>query len=120
MKLPVHVLTKLINETVFAVSQHESRPILTGVHFILSDNSLLAVATDSHRLSQRVIPVEQAADHFDIVIPGKSLIELSRSLTNEEEIVEISIMVQNRNDVFLFPFARRKLSRYQSFDSFKF
>ncbi|MGM9902824.1 DNA polymerase III, beta subunit [Enterococcus sp. 10A9_DIV0425] len=92
MKLPVHVLTKLINETVFAVSQHESRPILTGVHFILKDNSLLAVATDSHRLSQRVIPVEQSADQFDIVIPGKSLTELSRSLTNEEEIVEISIM----------------------------
>ena len=92
MKLPVHVLTKLINETVFAVSQHESRPILTGVHFILEGNSLLAVATDSHRLSQRVIPVEQAVDHFDIVIPGKSLTELSRSLTNEEEIVEISIM----------------------------
>lgn len=92
MKLPVHVLNKLINETVFAVSQHESRPILTGVHLILSDESLLAVATDSHRLSQRVIPVNQTADHFDIVIPGKSLTELSRSLTNEEEIVEISIM----------------------------
>lgn len=92
MKLPVHVLTKLINETVFAVSQHESRPILTGVHFILKDNSLLAVATDSHRLSQRVIPIEQSADQFDIVIPGKSLTELSRSLTNEEDIVEISIM----------------------------
>ncbi|KAA4869291.1 DNA polymerase III subunit beta, partial [Bacteroides fragilis] len=92
MKLPVHVLTKLINETVFAVSQHESRPILTGVHFVLKNNSLLAVATDSHRLSQRVIPVEQAVDQFDIVIPGKSLTELSRSLTNEEEIVEISIM----------------------------
>lgn len=92
MKLPVHVLNKLINETVFAVSQHESRPILTGVHLILSDESLLAVATDSHRLSQRVIPVDQTADHFDIVIPGKSLTELSRSLTNEEEIVEISIM----------------------------
>lgn len=45
--------------------------ILTGVHFILSDHSLLAVATDSHRLSQRVIPVEQTVDHFDIVIPGK-------------------------------------------------
>ena len=39
-----------------------------------------------------MIPVEQAVDQFDIVIPGKSLTELSRSLTNEEEIVEISIM----------------------------
>ncbi|MGM0122674.1 DNA polymerase III, beta subunit [Enterococcus sp. AZ194] len=92
MKLPVHVLNKLIAETGFAVSQHESRPILTGVHFILSDQKLLAVATDSHRLSQRVIPIEQAVENFDIVIPGKSLIELSRSLTDEEELVEISIM----------------------------
>ena len=81
MKLPVHLL-----------SMHESRPILTGVHFILENQKLLAVATDSHRLSQRVIPTEQAVEDFNIVIPGKSLTELSRSLTNEEEMVEISIM----------------------------
>lgn len=93
IKLPVHVLNKLINETVFAVSQHESRPILTGVHFVLENNSLLAVATDSHRLSQRIIPVNQAEEQaFNIVIPGKSLTELSRSLSNDEEMVEISIM----------------------------
>ncbi|MGX7351989.1 DNA polymerase III, beta subunit [Enterococcus canis] len=92
IKLPVHVLTKLIGETSFAVSQHESRPILTGVHFILNNQELLAVATDSHRLSQRIIPIENTAENFDIVIPGKSLTELSRSFMNEEEIVEISIM----------------------------
>ena len=92
MKLPVHLLTKIISETGFAVSMHESRPILTGVHFILENQKLLAVATDSHRLSQRVIPTEQAVEDFNIVIPGKSLTELSRSLTNEEEMVEISIM----------------------------
>lgn len=92
LKLPVHMLTKLIGETVFAVSQHESRPILTGVHFMLSNNQLLAVATDSHRMSQRVVPVENASSDFDIVIPGKSLSELSKSLTDEEAEVEISIM----------------------------
>ncbi len=57
-KLSARVLNKLISETVFAVSQHESRPILTGVHFILENNELLAVATDSHRLSQRVILIQ--------------------------------------------------------------
>lgn len=92
VKIPVHVLNKLIGETVFSVSQHESRPILTGVHFILKENTLFAVATDSHRLSQRVIPVENANEVFDIAIPGKSLIELARSFANEEEEVEISIM----------------------------
>lgn len=92
IQLPVHLLTKIINETGFAVSLHESRPILTGVHFILENQKLLAVATDSHRLSQRIIPIEQAVEDFNIVIPGKSLTELSRSFTNEEEMVEISIM----------------------------
>lgn len=92
LKLPVHMLTKLIGETVFSVSQHESRPILTGVHFTMSNGQLLAVATDSHRLSQRVVPVENANKDFDIVIPGKSLVELSRSLSDEEAEVEISIM----------------------------
>lgn len=92
LELPVHVLTKLITETGFAVSMHESRPILTGVHFVLQNQQLLAVATDSHRMSQRIIPIEQTAAEFNIVIPGKSLTELSRSFTNEEETVEISIM----------------------------
>lgn len=92
IKLPVHLLKKIINETGFAVSTQESRPILTGVHFVLENQKLLAVSTDSHRLSQRIIPIEQHAPEFNIVIPGKSLIELSRSFTNEEEMVEISIM----------------------------
>lgn len=91
-KLSARVLNKLISETVFAVSQHESRPILTGVHFILENNELLAVATDSHRLSQRVITISESNNAFDIVVPGKSLQELSRSFKDEEEIVEISIM----------------------------
>ncbi|AYW46331.1 DNA polymerase III subunit beta [Tetragenococcus koreensis] len=92
IQLPVDMLNKLINETVFSVSQHESRPILTGVHFMLKNQRLLAVATDSHRLSQRIIPLESDNDQFDIVIPGKSLTELSRSLTDEEDTVQISIM----------------------------
>lgn len=92
IQIPVHVLNKIISETVFSVSQHESRPILTGVHFVLANQTLLAVATDSHRLSQRKIPLENTEEQFDIVIPGKSLTELSRSLTEEEEVITICIM----------------------------
>ncbi|MDH6364341.1 DNA polymerase-3 subunit beta [Enterococcus sp. PF1-24] len=91
-ELPVHSLNQIIKETVFSVSAQENRPILTGVHFILKDHILTAVATDSHRLSQRQIPITQEVQEIDIVIPGKTLIELSRSLTDEEELVEISIM----------------------------
>ncbi|MGX6970298.1 DNA polymerase III subunit beta [Vagococcus bubulae] len=91
-KLPARVLNKLISETVFAVSSQESRPILTGVHMTLNDNDLLAVATDSHRLSQRKMELDGVSQTFDVVIPGKSLQELSRSFKDEEELVDISIM----------------------------
>lgn len=92
LKLPVRVLNKLISETVFAASLQESRPILTGVHFILNQGALMGVATNSHRLSQRVINLEQSDHDFDVVIPAKSLQELSRSFKDEDEVVEMNIM----------------------------
>lgn len=91
IQLEAKIFTQLINETVFSVSQHESRPILTGVHFTLKDGLLTAVATDSHRLSQRKINVDSNIS-FNMVIPGKSLTELSRSFSDENELVEMAIM----------------------------
>lgn len=90
MKLPVHLLTKIISETGFAVSMHESRPILTGVHFVLSNHKdLKAVATDSHRMSQRQLVLEHSADNFDVVIPSRSLKELSAVFSDDIENLEV-------------------------------
>lgn len=91
IELDTKTFIQLINETVFAVSQHESRPILTGVHFTLKQEVLTAIATDSHRLSQRKLPIDSSLT-FDMVIPGKSLLELSRSLGDHVETVEMAIM----------------------------
>mgnify|MGYP000411720450 CR=1 FL=1 len=72
------MLKSIIAETSFAASTQESRPILTGVHFVLSNHKdLKAVATDSHRMSQRQLVLEHSADNFDVVIPSRSLKELS-------------------------------------------
>lgn len=90
--LETQTLKTLINETAFAASLQESRPILTGVHLTLSDNKLLkTVATDSHRLSQRKINLEKTSDNFDLVIPGKSLREFTSVFTDDIETVEIFI-----------------------------
>ena len=86
------VLKQLIHQTVIAVSNQESRPILTGVHLVLKDGEMLAVATDSHRLAQRKLTVSVPSDgNYDVIIPGKSLIELSRTLADDVETVEIRI-----------------------------
>ena len=85
-------MKKVIEQTVIAVSKHESRPILTGVNFSINEGKLKAVATDSHRLSQRIIPVDVPEDlSFQIVIPGNSLLELSKILTDDIENVSVAL-----------------------------
>lgn len=88
--LETKVLKEIINETAFAASTQESRPILTGVHFVLTDNtSLKTVATDSHRMSQRKLTLEKSGDNFDVVIPSRSLREFTAVFSDEIETVEV-------------------------------
>lgn len=88
--LETKVLKEIINETAFAASLQESRPILTGVHFALTKQQLLkTVATDSHRMSQRKIKLENSGDTFDVVIPSRSLREFTAVFSDEIETVEV-------------------------------
>src|SRR5690625_1806787 len=90
--LSVRLLKRVIEQTVIAVSKHESRPILTGVNFSIQEGKLKAVATDSHRLSQRIIPVNVPEElAFQIVIPVNSLLELSKILTDDIEEVNVAL-----------------------------
>lgn len=78
---------EIINETQFAVATQESRLVLTGVHFTFSPDKIHAVATDSHRLSSRALALENGPQSkTDLIIPGKSLLELARIIgeTNPE------------------------------------
>lgn len=88
--LETKLLKSIIAETAFAASLQESRPILTGVHMVLSNHKeYKAVATDSHRMSQRKITLDNVASDFDVVIPSKSLREFSAVFTDDVEKVEV-------------------------------
>lgn len=88
--LETKVLKQTINETAFAASLQESRPILTGVHFVLTDNKQLkTVATDSHRMSQRKLVLDKPGDDFNVVIPSRSLREFTVVFTDDIETVEV-------------------------------
>lgn len=92
LKISADLFKQIINQTVIAVSNQESRPLLTGVHLVISNEELHAVATDSHRLSQRKVKLTGAEEiNYDIIVPGKSLIELSRMIGDETDDLEIQI-----------------------------
>lgn len=95
LQLPADLLKSIIRETVFAVSQQETRPILTGVQWEINDGIVSCVATDSHRLARRITsPEEVPATPFNFVIPGKSLQELNKILSDTSDKVDIVISNQ--------------------------
>lgn len=93
--LPSNLMKSIIRETVFAVSQQETRPILTGVLWEAKDGRLSCVATDSHRLARRLTsPENMPTIPFSLVIPGKSLQELNKILADNTDPIEIIIANQ--------------------------
>lgn len=91
--LPNDVLKEVIRQTVIAVSKQESRPILAGIHVTLKNGLLTAVATDSHRLAQRKVALTDVNENveFDVIIPGKSMNELSGMISDVNEDIEMRV-----------------------------
>ena len=86
------VLKTIINQTNFAVSLSETRPVLTGVNWIFKDDHISFTATDSHRLALRkLLDKTFNTDASNAIIPGKSLSELSKILSDSEDDVEINL-----------------------------
>ena len=85
-------LRNIINQTIFATSMQESRPILTGINLKIENDIMECVATDSYRLSKKIIklnnPVENA---INIVIPSKNIGELIKVLDDNDDVVKIHI-----------------------------
>lgn len=78
----------VIKQTTLSASDQETRPLLTGIHAIFEGNMIKAVATDSHRLSQRItaLSAENTDLSADVIIPAKALEELAKMLENKQTV----------------------------------
>ena len=79
----------MINETVFATAQDDSKPILTGVLMELSDR-INIVATDAYQFAMRSMPLRTPVPECSMVIPSKSIIEIARMMEETEENAELT------------------------------
>ena len=90
-KIEPDALRAAIAQTAFAAAQEDSRPVLTGVHASFKDDTLTLAAADGFRLAvhraKLVAPVDEAA----VIIPARSLGELARLLTDQEDPVEVTV-----------------------------
>ena len=84
-------LKNMIRKTIFAVSTEENRPIFTGCLFEVIDNKLNVVAVDGYRLAIKSNVLNEAANSFSSVIPGKTLNEVNKIISDSFDTVKIGI-----------------------------
>jgi len=85
-------LKSVIKSTIFAISNNESRPILTGSKFEITGSRLRVISIDGYRLALRnqIIP-ETGYEDLSFVIPGRALNEMLKILKDDSTIVNITI-----------------------------
>jgi len=91
-------LVTAINNTLFAVSNDDLRPAMTGVFFELSSNGIQFVATDAHRLVQYKRTDVSCPETNSFIVPKKPLNLLKNVLPNNEDEIKISY---NSNHFFV-------------------
>ena len=79
------LLKQVIAQTIFATSVKETRPILTGINFKIDGHTLEAVATDTYRLAKKKVVLGDSA-YVNVTIPNKSLNEVSKIISGNEEV----------------------------------
>ena len=88
----------MINQTSFAVSTNEARPIHTGALFEIGDAGLTMVAVDGFRLAVRREPLEKASGEFSFVVPGSALNEMKTICADSED--EVTVTLGRRHILF--------------------
>ena len=90
--LPQSKLKAIISQTIFAVSDNESRPIHTGSLFEVDDNGLTVVSVDGYRLALRheAIEKKEGAPEFSFVVPGAALSEVEKICSDVDEPASVT------------------------------
>lgn len=84
-------LKNLITKSIFAVALDDSRPILKGVLLEVENAIIRAVALDGYRLALVKKPIISTNISVSVIVPSKSLTEISRILEENDEIINLYI-----------------------------
>ncbi len=94
-------LKEVIRQTIFSIADNDNNKLMTGELFEIEDNKLKVVSLDGHRISIRNIELKDSYDHKKVVVPGKTLQEVSKILPGSVE-EEVNIYLADNHIIFEF------------------
>ena len=94
-------LKEIIRQTIFSIADNDSNKLMTGELFQIENNMLKVVSLDGHRISIRKTELKDSYNPRKVVVPGKTLMEVSKILSGEAES-EVQISFTGNHIVFEF------------------
>ena len=94
-------LKEVIRQTIFSIADNENNKLMTGELFEINENHLKVVSLDGHRISIRMIELKNSYDYKKVVVPGKTLQEISKIIPGSVD-EDVLIYITNNHIVFDF------------------
>mgnify|MGYP000134221458 CR=1 FL=1 len=96
-----YTLKEMIRQTIFSIAVNENNKLMTGELFEIKNNCLKVVSLDGHRISIRKMPLKKDYSDRKVVVPGKTLSEVSKILSGEVDD-QVSIYFTKNHILFEF------------------
>lgn len=94
-------LKEIVRQTIFSIADNDSNKIMTGELFEITGSSLRVVSLDGHRISIRKVELKDEYGNIKAIVPGKTLVEISKILSGEADS-EVRIYFTKNHIVFEF------------------
>ena len=106
LTLSQFTLKEMIRQTIFSIAVNENNRLMTGELFEIKDNCLKIISLDGHRISIRKMPLKREYSDRKIVVPGKTLGEISKILSGE---IDDQVSIYFTKNHILFEFDNTKV-----------
>ncbi len=94
-------LKEVIRQTIFSIADNDNNKLMTGELFEINENQMKVVSLDGHRISIRNIELKNNYDQRKVVVPGKTLQEISKIIPGG---VEDDVLIYLTNNHIVFDF----------------
>ncbi len=94
-------LKEVIRQTIFSIADNDNNRLMTGELFEIDNDTLKVVSLDGHRISIRKIALKNSYDEKKVVVPGKTLSEVSKILSGDMD-KDVNLYFTDRHILFEF------------------
>lgn len=94
-------LKEVVRQTIFSIADSDNNKLMTGELFEINENMLKVVSLDGHRISIRKIELKNSYENKKVVVPGKTLNEVSKILSGDTD-KDIFIYFTDKHIIFEF------------------